>query len=288
MTSTPSPIQGVADTARWVALYRALESERPDAHFHDPYARRLAGARGEAISRAMPRSARKANWAFVARTWLFDQFIQSQVAAGVSHVLNLAAGLDSRPYRLALPRSLKWIEVDQPALLEEKSAVLADVEPTCSLERVPLDLAAEGPRRDLFRRIGAESRSVLVVTEGLLVYLTQQQVAQLAGDLAAQPTFQSWVTDLTSPALLRIIDRDWGRALRDGGAPLHFAPEAGPAFFADHGWDPTDIRPTFTTGAKLRRMPLFLRLLASLPNAGRFHPRRPWSATCLLTRRGAR
>ena len=47
-------IENISDTARWVALYRALESERPDAHFRDPYARRLAGEHGEAIARSMP------------------------------------------------------------------------------------------------------------------------------------------------------------------------------------------------------------------------------------------
>src|SRR5437764_449135 len=44
--SSPSPISSVSDTARWVAMYRAMESERPDALFHDPYARRLAGDAG--------------------------------------------------------------------------------------------------------------------------------------------------------------------------------------------------------------------------------------------------
>ena len=42
-------ISNVSDTARWVALYRAMETDRPDALFKDPYARRLAGAEGEEI-----------------------------------------------------------------------------------------------------------------------------------------------------------------------------------------------------------------------------------------------
>ena len=43
------PVDNVSDTARWVAWYRALETERPDAIFRDPFARRLAGPEGEAI-----------------------------------------------------------------------------------------------------------------------------------------------------------------------------------------------------------------------------------------------
>ena len=232
MNGTSSPMRGVADTARWVALYRALETERPDAVFRDPYARRLAGKRGEEIMASVPPSARKAAWAFVARTYNFDHFIQEQVRGGVTLVINLAAGLDSRPYRLSLPRTLRWVEVDQPELLAEKTAAMSGVEPECELERIAVDLADESQRRELLRRLDAEGRNALVVTEGLLVYLSEAQVGGLAADLAACSTIRSWVTDLMSPALMRIVQKDWGRTLREAGAPLQFAPEAGPAFFA--------------------------------------------------------
>lgn len=43
-------LRHVSDTARWVAMDRALESERPDALFRDPYARRLAGTEGAALA----------------------------------------------------------------------------------------------------------------------------------------------------------------------------------------------------------------------------------------------
>ena len=49
-----NPIRNVSDTALWVAIYRAMESERPDALFQDPYARRLGGERGQAIVEALP------------------------------------------------------------------------------------------------------------------------------------------------------------------------------------------------------------------------------------------
>src|SRR5260370_39023048 len=61
----------VSDTANWVAYYRALESERPDAIFHDPYARALAGERGERITNEMPR-ARQYGWPMVVRTAVMD------------------------------------------------------------------------------------------------------------------------------------------------------------------------------------------------------------------------
>lgn len=52
MSKTGPLVRDVSDTALWVAVYRARETERPDALFRDPYARRLAGARGEQIARA--------------------------------------------------------------------------------------------------------------------------------------------------------------------------------------------------------------------------------------------
>ena len=72
-------IRDVSDTARWVAVYRARESERPDAVFRDPYARRLAGERGEQIANAIPFGQQNA-WSWTARTYLVDRLIAAHVA----------------------------------------------------------------------------------------------------------------------------------------------------------------------------------------------------------------
>jgi O-methyltransferase involved in polyketide biosynthesis len=72
-------IRNISDTARWAAMYRARESDRPDAVFHDRLARQLAGSRGQEIANAMPFSERQ-TWAWIARTYLFDEFISKQVA----------------------------------------------------------------------------------------------------------------------------------------------------------------------------------------------------------------
>src|SRR5450432_2434646 len=65
-------VNTIADTALWVAIFRADESERPDAVFHDPFARHLAGKRGEMIADKIEFS-RTNSWSFVARTFLFDE-----------------------------------------------------------------------------------------------------------------------------------------------------------------------------------------------------------------------
>ena len=104
-------IRNISDTAAWVALYRAMESDRPDAVFRDPYARHLAGTRGQQIMEKMS-VAKKYAWSYVARTYVLDTYIAQEVVAGADMVINLAAGLDTRPYRMQLPASLQWIEVD--------------------------------------------------------------------------------------------------------------------------------------------------------------------------------
>ena len=99
------PIRHISDTALWVAVYRARESERADAVFHDPYAGKLAGDRGTQIAAAMP-FAQRHSWSYVARTWLVDQVIERELSRNTDMVINLAAGLDARPYRMRLPASL--------------------------------------------------------------------------------------------------------------------------------------------------------------------------------------
>jgi O-methyltransferase involved in polyketide biosynthesis len=67
MNEPDSQIRNISDTARWVAVYRARETERTDAVFRDPFARRLAGELGERIATSMS-FAEKNSWPFVART----------------------------------------------------------------------------------------------------------------------------------------------------------------------------------------------------------------------------
>src|SRR5947209_2390224 len=126
MTTSPvGNIENISDTARWVAFYRAVESDRPDAIFRDPYARRLAGERGEAIAQTLP-GGRSSGWAMVVRTAVIDEILMRLVEReDIDSVLNLAAGLDARPWRLALPPTLLWTDADLPEILAYKQNALA-------------------------------------------------------------------------------------------------------------------------------------------------------------------
>jgi methyltransferase (TIGR00027 family) len=274
-------LRNISDTANWVAMYRALESERPDALFRDPFARRLAGERGARIAEGQSFAKRNA-WSFVARTVLIDRFISDAVSKGADMVVNLAAGLDARPYRMTLPPHLQWVEVDLPDLLAYKTEQLARETPRCILERVALDLSNVVARRELFERLSTRARSVMIVSEGLVVYLAPEEVFALASDLARTPTFNRWALDMVSPALMRMMQKTMGRDLRHAGAPFKFAPDEGPPFFERTGWKPVEVRSLLHTAAKLRRLSWRMRLFALLPDSAGRVPRSPWGGVCLF------
>jgi len=276
-----SLVANISDTAKWVAVFRAEESERPDAVFHDPFARKLAGDKGEQIANAIA-FGRENSWSFVARTFLFDEFIMRYVSEGYDMVLNLAAGLDARPYRMDLPPSLQWVEVDLPAILDEKEKVLSNEKPGCHLTRIRLDLADQKARTDLFKRLNGEANKILVMTEGLIIYLTSAQVASLATDLSSQRNFKKWMFDMVSPGLLKMIQERMGPDLGDSGASFRFAPEEGEQFFLKYGWKSIESRSGLKTAAALNRLNEQMLQVAALPEPQGRRDQFPWTGVCLF------
>jgi len=246
-------IEHISDTARWVAEYRAMETDRPDAIFRDPYARRLAGDRGRAIATTLPQG-QAAAWAMIVRTAVLDEIILGTIARDSTDlVLNLAAGLDARPWRLDLPPALRWVDVDLPAILEYKSNILQGERPACRYEAITTDLTDTAARAALFAQLGTQAQRALVVTEGLLIYLTSDQVGALARDLYSAGTFRWWTSDLASPRLLKMLERHWGSALHAGRAPFRFGPAEGTAFFAPFGWREVSFRSSLEEAHRLHR-----------------------------------
>jgi methyltransferase (TIGR00027 family) len=264
-------IGNVSDTARWVAVYRAMETERPDAIFRDPYARRLAGPRGEAIVQGMPKGKQIA-WPMIVRTAVMDELIMRLITReGVDCVLNLAAGLDARPWRLPLPATLRWIDVDHPVMIDTKLAELANETPRCEYEGVRLDLTDLHARCELFERVDAASELVLVITEGLLVYLPSLAVAELARDLHRQKSFRFWLMDLASPGLLKMLAKSWGPVVAAGNAPFVFGPAENTAFFEPLGWRELEYRSLFDESIRLKRT---MRMAGFWKFIGKFAPKK--------------
>jgi methyltransferase (TIGR00027 family) len=259
-------VSHVSDTALWVAVHRATESKRKDALFRDPYAERLAGERGRQIAGQLD-SGNSAAWSIITRTAVLDELIMASVRDGADTVLNLAAGLDTRPYRLPLPASTRWIEVDFPEMIAYKESHLGDARPQCDLERVALDLADRPARQRLFARVNEKSRQVLVITEGLLIYLTLDEVAALAHDLHAMAHFQRWTADVLTRELLDWLLTKQFKTFATGAVRMHFAPPGGVAYFERFGWRAHTVRRITVESRRLRRqMPRawLFRLLAAV------------------------
>lgn len=250
-------LRDISDTAFGVAVERARETERKRPLFRDRYAGKLAGERGRRIARGTRN--RLISSAVVVRTAVFDELILQAVNRDrAACVLNLGAGLDTRPYRLDLPADLLWVEADLPGILDYKAKLLVGERPRCRLERLNVDLTDATARRSLLDQI-ADGRPTLVICEGVVVYLTHDAVAGLAGDLADRSGFQWWVIDLVGPQFIQWGNRIVGRQLSAVGASMQFAPEDGPDFFRPLGWEPFEVRSTWLEGRRLGREPWLMR-----------------------------
>lgn len=233
------PVDHVSDTAYMVALQRGEESEREDAKFKDPLAAVLGAPKAE-ILKQLPFFREEGRWLITVRTCLLDEHILRLVAEGpdtaVDTVVNLAAGLDTRPYRLELPRNLRWIEADFPGLIEYKNERLQLETPKCQLERIGLDLADDSARAELFSYFDKNAKRTLVITEGLLPYLSESSVMALSVALRGTRTVTHWLMDVTMGDFLkRFADRLKSESVK-ADVLLKFSSPLGVHYFERFGW----------------------------------------------------
>ncbi len=264
MHVTNATIDSVSDTAFWVAHYRSVETKRNDALFRDPLAGTLAGDRGKSIAEAMPRGF-MTSWVIAIRTRIIDDFIRTGVDEGVDTVLNLGAGLDTRPYRMDLPASLTWIEADYPHVIAYKEERLRQETPRFKLTRIKCDLADAVARRQLFATTNAGAKKLLVLTEGVVPYLTAEEVGALADDLRGLDHAAGWIVDFFTPELIKTRERMMAGRLKN--APFRFQPDDWFGFFEAHGWRTADMRYLGEEGDRLGRpieMPMAVKLIVAL------------------------
>lgn len=282
VAETAELVTNVSDTARWVAAYRAAESARPDALFHDPLADRVAGERGHAIAARAPRLMRN-GWSLVARTKLIDDLILKTVAQGCDLVVNMAAGMDTRPYRLELSAEFPWIEADLPELVAEKNKLLAGESPRCALTRTAVDLADPEARQQFLDGALAGAQRALVLTEGLVYYLSDDDVVGLAAALA-RPEIAWWALDVNNQAVVKRMGKATTELLAN--APWQFGPVDPLGFFADLGWTADDVEPLVSAAHRFNRLPWFMKPIMLFPQPDPRKPiensSRPWSAVVRL------
>jgi methyltransferase (TIGR00027 family) len=249
-------VDHVSDTAFWVAHYRAVETRRRDALFRDPFAEKLSGERGRRVAKHMG-AERAMQWTLSIRTIIIDDLIVDAIKGGVDLVLNLGAGLDARPYRLDLAADFQWVEADFPHMIDYKTEVLAGETPVCRLERVACDLSDDVERRKLLSEVNARGRNILVLTEGVIPYLSNAAVGSLAQDLEAQDHIAFWITDYSSPFFQTITARSGIRKRLAHSAPFLFDPgpetESWPRFFAEKHWQIKNMRFIGEEGCKVGR-----------------------------------
>ncbi|MGA2691876.1 MAG: SAM-dependent methyltransferase [Opitutaceae bacterium] len=273
-------ITHVSDTARWIAAYRAIESRRPDALFRDPFADRLAGTRGHAIVAKAPLLMARGGMV-IARTKLIDDLVLDCVRHGADLVLNLAAGLDTRPYRLPLPESLRWVEVDLPGLIAEKETLLLGERPACQLTRESADLTDPKALAALLDRLAGQAKRIAVIAEGLLMYLPVTAVDQLTCQMARHTAIRWWILSLNSSGAVNMLRSNFGQEL--GGVVLHFAPRDGVAYFEHRGWEVTEVFQLVHAARRLRRGTWWLRQFARfMPEGDPRNPPKRWGAVVRL------
>ena len=105
-----------------------------------------------------------------ARTRYFDAYFAAAADAGVRQIVMLAAGLDSRAYRLGWSAGTTVFELDQPRVLEFKRQTLAGESPRAERREVPVDLREDWPAALQSSGFRPEQPSAWIA-EGLLIYL---------------------------------------------------------------------------------------------------------------------
>jgi methyltransferase (TIGR00027 family) len=180
--------ESVGATALGVAAARAAETESENPLISDPFARVFLDAAGEGVwswfaAPDLPAEIVEAEPDLLtrmrgmrdymaARTSFFDQFFLDATRAGIHQVVILAAGLDSRAWRLPWPDGITVYELDQPRVLEFKASTLREhgAQPTCNLVHVPVDLRHDWPAA--LRQAGFDASAPSAWSaEGLLPFL---------------------------------------------------------------------------------------------------------------------
>jgi methyltransferase (TIGR00027 family) len=228
---------GLSSTANWIAAVRARETSRTDRLFADPYAAELAGDAGFRAMQASERATGGENTFIPIRVRWFDDAVRAGVADGVAQVVLLGAGLDTRPYRLDLPETLNWFELDRANVFTQKLRVLADTRPNCHISRVEVELS-EDWTTPLLQAGFTPDRSTLWLAEGLFFYLTEESIHQVLGSAAANcPGGSRFLADVMGTAgLTSEVMRPYRDWCARTGTPPPFGHDNPAELFAAGGW----------------------------------------------------
>jgi len=234
MAQLHGEISHVSDTALMVAACRALESDTPNGLVHDPFAGRLAGERGLAMLRALPQP-EMMRFGIGVRSHFVDELLLEALASHpIATVVSLGCGLDTRPWRLELPSSLRWVEADFADMLDYKDGLMSAETPRCRRERITADLNDAAQRRAIYSATGPAP--ALMITEGLLVYLPAATVEALAAEAGRGNGITHWMSDVMTTGFAKALTLDTGRSVRNLQASDSLQGEQLLDLVGRHGW----------------------------------------------------
>ena len=230
-------IQMLASTAHWTAAVRAKEDTRQDRLFNDPWAAVLAGSTG--LAWVEQRSADSV-LPMVLRTRFFDDFLQRVVTDhAIRQIVLVAAGLDTRAFRLSWPEQMQLFELDQLPVLEHKERILysAAAKPTCKRHVVAVDLTSSWEAA-LTEASFDPQRPSCWLLEGFLFYLSIQHLTRVldqAMSLAA-PGSHIGFDMINSITLTSKLTRGWVEMQASAGAPWIGTLDDPEGFLAARNW----------------------------------------------------
>jgi methyltransferase (TIGR00027 family) len=229
-------------SARLTAAMRAQETARDDSLFEDDFAHRLAGP--EAFKLLEEQFTAQDTAYLAVRTRYFDDFILAAMAEARQIVI-LAAGMDTRAFRLSLPPDATVYELDQPEVLAHKAAILQTAAPACRHCAIAADLSQDWKPLLLAQGYRTDLPSIWLL-EGLLMYLTQPVVHTLFSTLSG----------LLSPGSKLGLDTVnlKGLEYEPFKGYFRFGMDRPEAFLADYGWQATVKQPG-EQGADFGRFP---------------------------------
>jgi methyltransferase (TIGR00027 family) len=240
MTDKTTSDRPLGMTARWAAAVRAAESSREDRLFNDPWAAALAGIEGEAWLAG--RSA-DITLTMTLRTRYFDDFLlRVSGQDGISQIVLMAAGLDTRAFRLNWTKGIRLYELDQPDVLNYKDEILDSlgVRATCDRRVIHADLTEPWNKALATTSFDSQKPSCWLL-EGFLFYLPNETITQMieqVTDLAAPGSWMGFDIN-NSDMLTSSYTRAWVDMQVQMGAPWLGTLDDPEEFLGARGWQAT-------------------------------------------------